>query len=234
MLVSVVIPTLNEAPHIERTLAAARRAYAPPAVEIIVADGGSSDGTPDLLPEGVTLVRAPRGRGVQMNRGAAAAQGEILLFCHGDTRLPEGWREAVVAALERPGVSGGTFSIQFLPARGILHLINLPRYPADWRLMYGDQGQFMRRVTFEEIGGFPEIPAMEDVEMMRRLHQVGRLVRLRLRVTSSSRRFLERGPLRQMWLNASVVLRYLYLGATAEEIAHDYYVTRRDAPLDGR
>ncbi|MGD2178912.1 MAG: hypothetical protein PVG71_13945, partial [Anaerolineae bacterium] len=83
-------------------------------------------------------------------------------------------------------------------ARGILHLLNLPRYPADWRLMYGDQAQFMTRRTFRQVGGFPEIPIMEDLEMMRSLHRRGRLVRIPFRVTSSSRRFSERGPLRQL------------------------------------
>ncbi len=228
-LISVVIPTLNEARNVERTIAAARRDYPPDEVEVVVADGGSTDGTPDLLPRDVQLVRSAPGRAVQMNGGASAARGEALLFCHGDTQLPAGWRDPVLAALQRPGVSGGSFAIRFVPAHGILHLINQLRYPADWRLMYGDQAQFTTRESFERVGGFPELPVMEDLELMRKLHAEGKLVRVPLRVTSSSRRFLERGPLRQMWLNVSVVLRYLYLGATAEEIARDYYVTRRDA-----
>jgi rSAM/selenodomain-associated transferase 2 len=228
VLVSVVIPTLNEADNIERTIASARRDYGTEAVEIIVVDGGSTDGTPDLVSPPSTLLQSPPGRGVQMNRGAEAARGGILLFCHGDTQLPSGWREPVAAALSRPKVSGGTFAIRFCPARGILHLVNHLPIPADWRLMYGDQAQFMRRTTFDHVGGYPQIPAMEDMEMMRALHRVGKLVRIPLRVTTSSRRFLERGPLRQMWLNAQVITRYVFFGATAEEISRDYYVTRRD------
>jgi rSAM/selenodomain-associated transferase 2 len=228
LLVSVVVPVLNEAENIERTIAAARRHYEQDAVEIIVVDGGSTDGTPDLIEPPTRLLYSSPGRAVQMNQGAEVARGEILLFCHGDTQLPAGWREAVVEALCRPGVSGGSFAIRFLPPRGILHVINSVPLPANWRVMYGDQAQFTRRETFRRVGGFPEIPAMEDIEMMRALHKVGRVVRVPLRVTSSSRRFLERGPLRQMWLNVSVVLRYLFFGVTAEQIAREYYITRRD------
>jgi len=198
-------------------------------MEIIVVDGGSTDGTPDLVPADEILIRAPRGRAVQMNRGASVANGRALVFCHADSRLPRGWRQPVIDALSRPGVSGGSFAIRLEPARGILHLLNLPRYPADWRLMYGDQAQFMTRQAFQQVGGFPEIPIMEDLEMMRSLRRLGRLVRIPLRVTSSSRRFLERGPMRQLWLDVRLVLRYLVLDATPEEIARIYHNTVRDA-----
>ena len=133
MLVSVIIPALNEAGNIRQAVAAARRDYTPAEVEVIVVDGGSTDGTPDVVPPGVTLVRSPRGRAVQMNRGAAASHGEILVFCHADSQLPAGWREAVIEALSRPGVSGGTFQTLALPERGlILYLRNRIRFPANW------------------------------------------------------------------------------------------------------
>jgi len=224
----VVIPALNEAENIGRSIAAARRGYTADEVEIIVVDGGSSDGTPDLVRSDAYLIHAPAGRGVQMNRGGAVARGEVFVFCHADSRLPPGWRQPVIEALGCPGVSGGSFGIRLEPARGVLRLLNLLRYPADWRLMYGDQAQFMARKTFRQVGGFPEIPIMEDLEMMRRLHRQGRLVRIPLRVTSSSRRFLERGPLRQLWLDVRLVVRYLALNAEPEEIARDYYTRMRD------
>jgi glycosyltransferase involved in cell wall biosynthesis len=191
-------------------------------------DGGSSDGTPDLVPQDEVLIHSPPGRAVQMNRGASVAHGQILTFCHADSRLPADWRQPAIDALSHPQVSGGSFAVRLLPARGILRLLNLPRYPADWRLMYGDQAQFMSRETFQRVGGFPEIPIMEDLEMMRSLHRIGRLVRIPLRVTSSSRRFLERGPLLQFWLDLRVVLRYLLLGAEPEEVARMYHNTARD------
>jgi rSAM/selenodomain-associated transferase 2 len=222
MLVSVIIPALNEAQNIRQAVAAARRAYGPDEVEIVVVDGGSSDGTLDLVPGDAKRIRAPRGRATQMNAGARVSHGELLVFCHADSQLPAGWREAVIAALGRPGVAGGTFQTSILPARGILHLRNRWTFAANWRFMMGDQVQFTSRATFDRVGGFPEIPLMEDIEMSRALHQVGELVRIPLRVITSSRRFLERGPVRQWLLNMWNMARYLYLGATPEEIARSY------------
>lgn len=226
MLVSVIIPALNEAQHIRQAIAAARQDYTRDQVEVIVVDGGSTDGTAALVPSSVTLVRSPRGRAVQMNRGAAASRGEILVFCHADSQLPAGWRTAVIGALSLPGISGGSFQVAILPARGILYLINRLRLPADWRCVFGDQAQFMARVTFDRIGGFSEIPLMEDLEMSRKLHRAGQLVRIPLRVTTSSRRFLEHGPLRQWLLDIWYVIQYLYLGAGPEEIARLYTSSR--------
>lgn len=231
MLVSVIIPALNEAENIPRTVHAARRGYPPEEVEILVVDGGSTDGTPERVPlePGTRTIRSPRGRAVQMNRGARASRGEILVFCHADSQLPPGWREAVVDALGRPGVSGGAFQILLWPEKGILRLFNRCRLPADWRIMYGDVGQFMPRSIYDRVGGFPEIPLLEDVEMARQLHGAGKLVRLSLRVITSSRRFLENGPLRQLLMDVWCMARYLYLGASPKEIARAYRSSRERA-----
>ena len=231
MLASVVIPALNEAENITHCIAAARREYTPQEVELLVADGGSTDDTLELIPPGVPVVASPRGRAVQMNAGAAASRGEILAFCHADSLLPAGWREAVIEALNDPQVSGGTFQTFILPAESrLLHWRNCVALPAQWRGMFGDQVQFMRRATFEAVGGFPEIPLMEDVEMSRALHRRGRLVRIdpAIRVTTSSRRFRERGALRQTLLNGWNLFRYLYLGASPEAIARTYRSTREE------
>ena len=229
MLVSVIVPALNEEKDIRPAVDAARRDYSSAEVEIIVVDGGSADRTIERVPDHARVIQAPRGRAVQMNRGAAAASGEIYVFCHADSRLPEGWREGVLDALRQPDVSGGAFRSLFLPERGlILAFRNRFPFPVDWRWMYGDQAQFMRRDTFERVGGFPEIPLMEDVEMSRLLHREGRLVRLRLRTVTSSRRFLERGVLRQTLLNVWNMMRYLYLGATPQEIARSYRSSREE------
>jgi hypothetical protein len=168
-----------------------------------------------------------------MNRGAKASHGEILVFCHADSRLPAGWREAVIKALRHPDVSGGAFQTLLLPENGILCLINRLKLPADWRIMFGDQAQFMRRATYNQVGGFPEIPLMEDVEMARQLHRAGRLVRVPLRVVTSSRRFLENGPLRQWLLSWRCMIRYLYLGATPEDIVRVYRSSREEEQSDG-
>ncbi len=228
MLVSVIIPALNEAGNIAKTITAARRSYATDEIEIIVVDGGSTDGTPELVAKHASLFRSPPGRAIQMNQGAQNSHGEILVFCHADSQLPKGWRELVVEALGRPGVSGGTFQTLILPARGILHIRNHLNFPANWRIMLGDQAQFMARATFEQVGGFPEIPLMEDVEMSRALHQAGKLVRIPQRVITSSRRFLERGILYQVLLNGSSMFRYLYLGATPQDIVRVYRSSREE------
>jgi rSAM/selenodomain-associated transferase 2 len=226
MLVSVIIPALNEAENIARTIRAARRDYAPDQVEIVVVDGGSTDGTPALVPPTARLVHSPRGRAVQMNRGAQASSGQILIFCHADSQLPPGWREAVIEALDPPGTSGGFFQTLLLPEKGILRLINRLKFPADWRIMFGDLAQFMALRVYDQVGGFPEIPLMEDVEMARQLHDAGKIVRVPLRVITSSRRFLENGPLRQWLLSLRCMIRYLYLGATPEDIVRVYRSSR--------
>ncbi len=192
MLVSVIIPALNEAANITGCIRAARRHYTND-VEIIVVDGGSTDGTLALIPPDVRTLQSERGRAVQMNRGAAHARGDILVFCHADTRLPKGWRKAVVEAVEKPGVAGGAFQVTYQPPKGILHLVNRINFRGNWRAIHGDRAQFTTRKTFEAIGGFPEIPLMEDVELSRALHRRGDLILLSKRVTTSSRRFLENG-----------------------------------------
>ena len=224
MLVSVIIPALNEAECTAQAVRAARQGYGGQEVEILVVDGASTDGTAEAVPpqEGVCVIAGPRGRAVQMNCGARASKGSLLVFCHADSLLPAGWREAVIGTLERSGVIGGTFQTLILPAKGFFALRNHLVFPANWRIMFGDQVQFMRRTTYDRVGGFPDIPLMEDVEMSRALHREGKLVRIHLRVVTSSRRFQERGALQQTVLNAWNMTQYLYLGVTPEDIARTY------------
>ncbi|MGC9349188.1 MAG: glycosyltransferase, partial [Anaerolineae bacterium] len=139
MLVSVIIPALNEADNIAKCIQAARRDYSQEEIEIVVCDGGSRDGTLERIPAGVRIVRAPRGRATQMNHGAAMASGEIFLFCHADSQLPVDWRESVIETLRDPRVVGGAFQTRYEPQRGLLlWLINHIRVPADWRVIHGD------------------------------------------------------------------------------------------------
>jgi rSAM/selenodomain-associated transferase 2 len=224
--VSVIVPVLNEVDHIRACLDAARRDYSSSDVELIVVDGGSTDGTLSAVPDQVRSLRAQRGRAAQMNAGAHAATGDVLLFCHADARLPEGWREEALRVLKTPGVSGGAFQIAYRPATGILRWINRLELRGSWMAVHGDRAQFMYRETFNAIGGFPDIPLMEDVEMSRALHQCGRIAMSPKRVVASSRRYLERGPLLQYALSIWLVFRYLFLKATPEEIALAYQSSR--------
>ena len=222
MLVSIIIPTLNEEAYILDAIRSARQDYNPDEVEIIVVDGGSQDETLRLIPPEVPVFHSKANRGTQMNLGASNSRGDILVFCHADSLLPKGWREAVIDKLSNNNISGGTFQLSIVPAKGILKLRNRITYPANWKLMYGDQVQFMSRSTFEKIGGFPEIPIMEDLEMSRSLNKLGQLVRIPLRVRTSSRGFSASRPIKQWLLNIKCVILYVHFEKTAEEIKTIY------------
>jgi len=226
---SVIIPVLNEAENILQTIRAARRSYPAEMVEVIVVDGGSTDGTCDLIPDGISVIHGPRGRAVQMNAGAKHAGGDIFVFCHADTLLPAGWLEALSDHLSSETVSGGVFQCTTLPESFFLmKIFNRINAPAQWQFMTGEMAQFMRRDTFFEVGGFPEIPLMEDIEMARRLRNAGKLVRPKLRVITSARRFEERGWVRQYALNLFNLFRYLYFGTTPEQVAASYRSSREE------
>src|SRR5882672_8654879 len=169
MRVSVVAPTFNEAEHIVRTL---RRVRESGACELIVVDGGSSDGTLDLVrPYADIVLSATRGRARQLNAGAQYASGEILLFLHADTVLPRNFLHVLQQALHDPQVVGGRFDVHLdapgWPFRMIETLMNYRSRLT--RIATGDQAIFVRREIFMAIGGFPELELMEDIAFSRRL-----------------------------------------------------------------
>jgi rSAM/selenodomain-associated transferase 2 len=215
--VSVVIPTLDEAEHIAARVA---EAAAQGAWQVIVADGGSTDGTPDLAPPPAVVVAAPRGRGAQMNAAAALANGEALLFLHADTRLPAGAVAAVGRAVAA-GAPAGAFRVSFdHPSRLLAGLAWLTRFRLP-HSFYGDQAIFVRTELFRRVGGYAEWDLMEDAELMRRLRPAGRPVRLPLAVITSARRFRARGVARQQARNVWLVVRWL-LGGDPRRLGRSY------------
>lgn len=224
--ISIVVPTLNEEESLLATLASARE---PGVREIIVVDGGSTDRTPELAAQHADrALGAQIGRAHQMNAGAAVATGEVLLFLHADTRLPEGFSEAVSMALADRMVVGGRFDVSLMPGSPLLWLTaTLLNLRSRWtRVSTGDQGIFVRREVFEALGGFPPIPLMEDVEFSRNLKRAGQVACLRQRVTTSSRRWRQDGVVRTILLMWS--LRCLYFCGVSPERLHRFYRNTRE------
>jgi rSAM/selenodomain-associated transferase 2 len=216
--VSVVVPALDE----ERTVAAAIASVRAQADEVIVVDGGSRDATRERARAArARVIEAPRGRGRQLARGAAAASGDWLVFLHADTRLEAGWAEALRAL--PPEVSWGAFRFALdapgWPYRAVeagvrarCSLFHLP---------YGDQALFARREAYVRAGGFPELPLMEDVSFVARVKRTGRGRMLTLRATTSARRWEEHGILRTTALNWTALALYA-AGWPPERIARFY------------
>lgn len=195
-MLSIIIPTLDEAAQIVAALAAAR--VAAPAAELIVADGGSADGTPELAAPLARVVGARRGRARQMNAGAALAGGDVLLFLHADTRLPPGAAAAIEAALRDRRVVGGGFAVRFDEPGPLYRAIGWSTtLRSRWRRSFtGDQAIFARAAVFGALGGYADVALMEDLELCRRLRAVGALRALTPPALVSARRHRRYGPLR--------------------------------------
>lgn len=224
MRLSVVIPALDEAPNLARLLPELRRAC--PGAEIIVVDGGSRDGTADVArgQAGVQLLEGARGRARQMNAGARQAGGDVLLFLHADTSLPDGAPVAIAAALADPAVVGGRFDVRFDSRRRVLRIVAwfMNARSRATSICTGDQAIFVRRADFEAVGGYPDVPLMEDIELCRRLKARGRLAALRARVTTSARKWEREGPLRTIGLMWALRLLY-FCGVDPARLCRWYY-----------
>lgn len=205
MRISVVIPVLNEKDDLPCTLKA--MAEFPGLYEIIIVDGGSTDGTreslSDHLPAHARMIDGPRGRGTQLNAGARSATGDVVLFVHADTRLPANAAQQISEAMSEAQVVGGGFCVRFLEhkpwflrlvAAGINFRTRLFRSPT------GDQAIFSRQDAFGAVGGFAEWPIFEDVDFVRRLKRQGRFAIIKSRVATSARRYTTRGVLRTVFL----------------------------------
>ncbi len=234
--ISVIIPTLNEASTIEECLSqfdgdsvrpdestgpngptgppGSAAPTGPTSLEIIVVDGGSDDGTPEIVRSwpGARLIKSNlRGRAIQMNAGATASSGDVLLFLHADTRLPAGWRELVAESIRGRGKAGGRFRFDIAHGKRIYRWI---AGGTNFRsrflgITYGDQAIYTTREAFEAVGGFPGIPVFEDARFADRLKNAGGLDWIDEAVLTSARRWERRGPVRTLLL--TWLLRLLYI-----------------------
>ena len=209
LTISVVIPALNAQADLARSLSCTRV----PGVERIVVDGGSTDGTPQsarfLRADRVVLTRA--GRALQLQAGYEESHGEVVLFLHADTRLEDGWQEAIARALEDPRVQGGAFRLRFDSSRWVYR-------PLEWlarvrsRLLglpYGNQALFARRKLLAQIGGIPQTPIFEDADIAREIREHGRLALLSLRAFASPRRYEAEGVVRTLRRSALAWVGYV-------------------------
>lgn len=201
MAVSVVVPVVNEELQVA---AAVVSAWESGATEVIVVDGGSHDRTCDRAAEaGARVLVSPPGRAVQQNKGAGEAIGDVLVFLHADCRLPPGAAAEAEQVLADPRVVGGAFR-QRIDADGGLY--RLLEHGNAWRarrrqVPYGDQGLFVRRDCFEAVGGFPEVPLMDDVMLAQALRRLGRLEFLEGPLVVNARRWKKQGVVRQTLRN---------------------------------
>lgn len=220
-LISAIIPVLNEAIALPATLASVQQC---PAVEIIVVDGGSTDATVAIATAaGVRVLHSSDGRAAQMNAGAAIAQGEILLFLHGDTLLPPDYAPLIQAALASPAVVGGAFKLAIAGKTPSLALVawGVNRRSQWLGLPYGDQGLFVRAAVFRQMEGFPALPIMEDFVFVQSLKRQGQIAIAPAAVLTSNRRWQKLGVLQTTLINQIMIMGY-YLGVPPQRLAQWY------------
>lgn len=221
LIISVIIPTLNEAENLARTL---KTVQDNTNVEVIVVDGGSSDDTVRVAESlNVRVISSPARRSHQMNLGATLAKGNIILFLHADTHLPSRFEYWIRQALAEPKIIAGAFELKVNSTTPALrwvewgvkvrsHLFQMP---------YGDQALFIRASIFKELGGFPDLPIMEDFELMRQLKQRGRIKIAPAAVVTSNRRWKNLGVCRTTLINQLMIVGYL-LGISPERLIRWY------------
>jgi len=222
--ISIIIPTLNEENNLDNLLSSLQ-AYQ--SVEIIVADGGSTDQTVDIARNHtVQVVTSPASRGLQQNKGAKTASGNILVFLHCDTMLPDNFPDLVGTVLNQTGTAAGAFRLKInaddSSYRYIEWGVNVrTRFLG---LPYGDQVLFVKKNIFEQAGGFPNLPILEDLVLVRRLKRLGRIRISTASVITSARRWKRLGVLRTTLINQVILAGYLF-GIKPETLARLYYKT---------
>jgi rSAM/selenodomain-associated transferase 2 len=225
-MVSIIVPALNEATQIGRTLAVLRNLEGEK--EIFVVDGGSEDETVALARcGGANVIESARGRGTQQHAGALAASGDILWFVHADTTPPASALQDMAAALQDRSVVAGNFGLLFdgesRAARQLTAIYPMLRW---LNLCYGDSGIFVRRSAYEAIGGFRPFALFEDLDLLKRLRRAGRFVHLKTRIVTSSRRFEQRN-FAAMWLHWTALQALYWAGVDPKKLARWYGYGRK-------
>ncbi len=222
MKISIIIPALNEAHRILGSLDSITRQQGE--FEIIVIDGNSVDATADIARPHAKVINSRPGRAAQMNVGAQQACGDVLLFLHADSRLPRNAIPLLKRTLADARVMGGTFRLRFDTPKPLLNVIAFSTRFRFRYFHYGDQGIFVRRSVFERLRGFSEIPIMEDIDFLRRMRKTGKVTLIGEPVTTSARRFLRRGIVRQQLLDIILVILYR-LGVSPDILSNVYRAT---------
>ena len=218
--ISIIIPTLNEEENIPFLFEnIGNRGH-----ELILVDGGSTDGTcKAAVRYGFTLLQCSGGRGAQLNAGAKQAEGPILVFLHADTRLPDNFEEAIYAGLNNKEVCCGGFKLNIAQATPAM------RFVCFWanlrgrilQMIYGDQAIFLTKATFMEMGMFPQTPIMEDFIFIRTAKKRGKVILLHQAVSTSARRWRKKGVLRTTLINQIIVIGY-YCGVSLKRLSSLY------------
>lgn len=224
---SIIIPVLNEEAVLEHQLSILTHQISLHECELLIVDGGSTDRTIEIAQHFSRVILSPRGRAAQMNSGADVATGDVLLFLHADSLLPDDAFSAIEHALKAQEVVGGAFRVCFncdqWPYRLVAFATNLRSRIR--KIFTGDQAYFVRSASFKTIGGFPDQPLMEDLEIITRLRKIGKVVLLPQYVTTSARRHEKIGLIRSvllMWY-----LRTLYRLGTSPAILQRMYIDVR-------
>jgi len=220
--ISVIIITLNEEELIGGLLLSLRDKED---IEIIVSDGGSIDRTGRVASKYTDkVIRGERGRGKQLNAGAALATGDILWFLHVDSTPPDNFKYHILNTLEKPGVAGGAFTLEIDSKLSSLKFISrvVELRSMISRIPYGDQGIFVKRDVFEKINGFENIPLMEDIDFGRRLKKEGKIEILNQKIKTCARAWERDGVMRTTLRNWAYVTLF-FMGYSPEKLYERYY-----------
>lgn len=223
---SIIVPVLNEQDRINSFIDSIKSQDNKGNLEVIIVDGDPQCRTVDAITDSSVIhLNSPKGRGCQMNAGAAVANGEILLFLHADTRLPDNALGKISLELQNTDYVGGAFDLKIDSDRLFLRYISVrASLRSRWnRIPYGDQAIFIRKKYFDQLGGYKEIPLMEDVDLMRRIKKDGKqIIILRDKVITSARRWENDGMLYTTMRN-QILVRLFYLGISPHKLAKYYW-----------